>query len=51
MGVLVSTTVGKSGPTISGDVLSIVVVQTAGGYAPDPGHPGTGVVVAQFCHR
>jgi probable HAF family extracellular repeat protein len=51
MGVVVSTTVGKSGPTISGDVLSIVVVQTNAGYAPDPGHPGTGTVVAQFCHR
>jgi uncharacterized repeat protein (TIGR01451 family) len=51
MGVLVSTAVGKSGPTIAGDVLSIVVVQTDAGYAANPGHPGTGTVIAQFCHR
>jgi hypothetical protein len=51
MGVLVSTAVEKSGPTIAGDVLSIVVVRTDGGYAPNPGHAGTGTVIAQFCHR
>lgn len=51
MGVLVSTAVGKSGSTIAGDVLSIVVVQTDAGYAGNPGHPGTGTIVAQFCHR
>jgi len=51
MGVLVSTSVAKAGPTISGDVLSIVVVQTNGGYAANPGHAGTGTVVAQYCHR
>jgi uncharacterized repeat protein (TIGR01451 family) len=50
MGVLVSSAVGKSGPTIAGDILRIVVVQTNGGYAPNPGHAGTGTVVAQFCH-
>jgi hypothetical protein len=51
MGVLVSTRVVKSGATVSGDVLSIVVVKTDAGYRPSPGHAGTGVVVAQFCHR
>lgn len=51
MGVLVPTHVVKAGSTISGDVLSIVVVQTNGGYGPNPGHPGTGTVIAQFCHR
>jgi uncharacterized repeat protein (TIGR01451 family) len=51
MGVLVSTNVLKSGSTVSGDVLSIVVVKTNPGYAANPGHAGTGVVVAQFCHR
>jgi hypothetical protein len=51
MGVIVSTTVAKSGSTISGDVLSIVVVQTNAGYEEDPGHAGTGVIIAQFCHR
>lgn len=50
MGVLVSTKVTKSGSTISGDDKSIVVVKTDPGYASDPGHPGTGNVVAEFCH-
>jgi hypothetical protein len=51
MGVLVSTKVLKSGSTVSGDVLSIVVVRTNPGYQSNPGHAGTGMVVAQFCHR
>lgn len=51
MGVLVASHVDKSGATISGDVVSIVVVQTDPGYGPNPGHTGTGVVVAQFCHK
>ncbi len=50
MGVVVSTTVGKSGPTLSGDVPEIVVVQTNPGYGPNPGHSGTGTVVAVYCH-
>jgi hypothetical protein len=49
MGVIVSTMVGKSGPTISGNVFKIVVVTTNPGYEPNPGHPGTGTVVATFC--
>jgi uncharacterized repeat protein (TIGR01451 family) len=51
MGILVSTRVVKSGSTVSGDVLSIVVVKTDTGYRSNPGHAGTGIVVAQFCHR
>jgi hypothetical protein len=50
MGVLVSTRVVKTGSTVSGDVVSIVVVKTDG-YRPSPGHAGTGIIVAQFCHR
>lgn len=50
MGVLVSSKVTKSGPKISGDAKSIVVVKTDPGYAPNPGHAGTGTVVAVFCH-
>jgi len=49
MGVLVSTTVGTSGSTVSGNVPKIVVVKTNAGYAPDPGHPGTGALVAVYC--
>jgi hypothetical protein len=50
MGVLVASGVSKSGATIAGDVARIVVVQTNSGYAPNPGHAGTGTVVAEVCH-
>jgi hypothetical protein len=49
IGVIASSTITKSGSTISGDTQHIVVVATDPGYAPDPGHPGTGTVVAQVC--
>jgi hypothetical protein len=49
MGVIVSSTVTKSGSTISGDIFEIVVVKTDPGYAGNPGHAGTGTVVAIFC--
>ena len=49
MGVIVSSHITKSGSTISGDIVHIVVVQTNPGYQPDPGHPGTGTVIAQVC--
>jgi Bacterial Ig-like domain (group 3) len=49
MGVLVSSSVTKSGNTISGNTTKIVVVKTEPGYAPDPGHHGTGTIVATYC--
>lgn len=49
MGVLVAGAVRKSGSTISGDTQKIVVVLTDAGYAPNPGSPGTGRIVATFC--
>ena len=49
MGVLVASSVTKSGSTISGNWGSIVIVKTDPGYAPNPGHPGTGTIVATFC--
>jgi hypothetical protein len=49
MGVVVSTGVAKSGAVTAGDTARIVVVQTNPGYAPNPGHSGTGTVVAQYC--
>jgi hypothetical protein len=45
MAVVVASSIAKSGPSIAGDVKKIVIVQTDGGYASDPGHAGTGVVV------
>ncbi|HEX8919726.1 MAG TPA: hypothetical protein VF898_14580, partial [Chloroflexota bacterium] len=50
MGVAVSSGVTMSGSTISGNITSIVVVKTNTGYQPDPSHPGTGTVIATFCH-
>jgi hypothetical protein len=36
----------KSGSRIYGDTVHIVVVKTNAGYAPNPGHDGTGTIVA-----
>jgi MBG domain-containing protein len=49
MTVVVSSNITKSGPTISGDVQSVVVVRTNAGYDSNPGHAGTGTVVAKLC--
>ena len=49
MEVIVATSITKSGPTISGNVHEVVLVQTKPGYAPDPGHAGTGTVIAKVC--
>jgi hypothetical protein len=49
MGVLVASSVTKSGSTINGTWAKIVVVKTDPGYQPNPGHPGTGTIVATFC--
>jgi hypothetical protein len=49
MAVIVSSSIDQSGSTISGDTVHVVIVQTNAGYAPDPGHAGTGTVVAQIC--
>ena len=47
--VIVASTSSKSGSQISGNVVHIVVVKTNVGYDANPGHPGTGVVVATVC--
>jgi hypothetical protein len=49
MGVIVTSQAAQSGSAISGDTVHIVVVKTNPGYQPNPGHPGTGTVVAQVC--
>ena len=49
MAVIVSSSISKSGSTITGNTPHLVVVRTNPGYQPDPGHPGTGTVVAQIC--
>ena len=49
MSVLVSPTVTPVGSGYSGAASKIVVVHTNAGYAPSPGHPGTGTIVAAIC--
>jgi hypothetical protein len=49
MGVLIASAFTKTDSQIDGTWSSIVVVRTDGGYAANPGHPGTGSIVATFC--
>jgi hypothetical protein len=49
MGVVVASSVTKSGSTISGNIAKIVVVTPNPGYEPNPGHAGTGRIVAVLC--
>ncbi|HEX3807206.1 MAG TPA: Ig-like domain-containing protein, partial [Gaiellaceae bacterium] len=46
MAVIVTSSTSKSGSTISGNTIAVVVVKTASGYDGNPGHAGTGTVVA-----
>ncbi len=47
--VIVSSNITKSGSVISGNVVKIVEVATNPGYQNNPGHAGTGKVVATIC--
>jgi hypothetical protein len=49
MGVIVTSSASMHGTATSGNTVHIVVVKTNSGYVPDPGHPGTGKVVAVVC--
>jgi hypothetical protein len=49
MGTAVSGSITKNGSTISGNITKIVVVVTAPGYASNPGHAGTGTIIATYC--
>lgn len=49
MAAVVSSSITQSGSTISGNAPAVIVLQTAGGYAPDTGHTGTGTVAAVVC--
>jgi uncharacterized repeat protein (TIGR01451 family) len=51
LAVVVSSTITKNGSTISGDVVAEVIVDTNPGYAGDPGHEGTGKIIAVICHK
>ncbi|HKD95387.1 MAG TPA: Ig-like domain-containing protein [Gaiellaceae bacterium] len=49
MGVVVSSSVSKQGNVLLGNVTKIVVIKTNPGYDSNPGHPGTGTLVATYC--
>lgn len=51
MGVFTTSSAVKSGPAVTGNTVSIVVVQVNPGYAPNAGSLGTGTVIATFCHQ
>jgi hypothetical protein len=44
--VIVSSSIDKSGPVISGNVVKLVTVHTEPGYQGNPGHAGIGTVTA-----
>ena len=43
--VLVTNSVTKSGPVITGTIKEFALVATNSGYDSNPGHPGTGTVI------
>jgi hypothetical protein len=47
--IIVTSTVNKAGPNISGDIRQIVIVHQDGGYGPNPGHRGNGPVTSIVC--
>jgi hypothetical protein len=49
MEVIAASKISQSGSTITGNAPEVVVVKTNPGYLPDPGHKGTGKVVAIVC--
>ena len=50
MAIIVTSQNHKApGKTITGNIVHIVIVKTDAGYAGNPGHAGTGTVVATVC--
>jgi hypothetical protein len=47
--IIVTDTVVKNGPNISGNIKEIVIVQHDGNYGPNPGHRGGGPVTTIVC--
>jgi hypothetical protein len=47
--VVVTSTIIKNGPNLSGDIKEIVIVHQDGGYGPNPGHAGNGRVSSVVC--
>jgi hypothetical protein len=47
--VIVTSKATKSGPTISGNTVHVVLVNVGPGYGPNPGHAGNGTIAATIC--
>jgi hypothetical protein len=47
--VIVTSKVKQSGSVISGNTVHVDLVEVNSGYAPNPGHAGTGTIVSQVC--
>ena len=47
--IIVTDTVLKNGPNISGTIKQILLVHHDGGYGPNPGHRGNGPVTTVLC--
>ena len=47
--VIVTSTVGKTGNNLSGNIVEIVIVHQDGKYKNDPGHAGHGTVTSVVC--
>jgi hypothetical protein len=49
MVIIVASKVTQTGSTVRGNILHLVVVKVNPGYAPNPGHAGTGKVEGVVC--
>ena len=49
--VVVTSTVIKTGPNLSGDIVQILLVNQDGNYQPNPGHAGNGPVASIVCTK
>mgnify|MGYP006870829561 CR=1 FL=1 len=47
--IIVTDTVDKSGPNISGRIKQLLLVDHDGRYGPNPGHRGNGIVKQVLC--
>ena len=47
--VIVTSSIAKSGPGVSGNIPQMAVINVDPGYQPDLDHPGTGTVVSVDC--
>jgi hypothetical protein len=47
--VIVTSTLSKVGPVLSGDIVRVLIVHHDGNYAPNPGHAGGGEIIQVIC--